>query len=496
MTRARAQWRLALALAAVGLLAPVSAGARVRVTADPGLKPKFESGVPDYVSRCVPGKPLRFSISASGDDRVSVAGQPKKGGDFTVDVTRQTGADVTVSVTSNGRGSTHHVRCLPQDFPSWKVHRHAKPQSQWYVVTPIGPHNGGYMTIFDARGVPLWWIHSSWYGPWDGKLLSNGNLMWSRQFNNYFGVNPREAWEEHALDGRTLRVLQTVDNPTDMHDLTLTPDGNYLLDAYRRRCCMDLRKYDGPKSAVVYDGEIQELTPAGKLVWSWNSRKHIRLSENLWWSDIVTAQHRQPADRRAYDLVHVNSMEPDGKGIVVSARFLDAVFRIDKATGDITWKLGGTKRRWSLKVKDDPLGTPFGGQHDARLYDDHTLTVFDNGAGPHGHRRPRAVRFRIDTGKHTAKLVENLGEGSIPTSGWGGSARKLPGGNWVVYWGGSNLMTEQTPAHKNVLELDFGGDKYSYRAFPIPHGRLTARQLRQGMDAILSANRGEIPPAR
>ena len=58
-------------------------------------------------------------------------------------------------------------------------------------------------------------------------------------------------------------------------------------------------------------------------------------------------------------------------------------------------------------------------------------------------------------------------------------------------------MTVPRP-RKPVIAIDFGGDKFGYRAFPIPHGRLTAQQLRRGMDAILSAGRGDIsaPPSR
>jgi hypothetical protein len=197
-----------------------------------------------------------------------------------------------------------------------------------------------------------------------------------------------------------------------------------------------------------------------------------------------------PPNERAYDLVHINSVEPDGDGYVVSARFLDAVFRIDKKSGDVTWKLGGTHTAKSLAVKNDPLSKqPFAGQHDARLYGDHTLTVFDNGTKP--DRRPRAVRYRIDTNARTAKLLEAFGESGIPRSGWGGSARKLPGGNWVVYWGGTTLMTEQTASGKPVLELAFLNEMDSYRAFPIPRGQLSPQRLRQGMN---KAARAVVPP--
>jgi Arylsulfotransferase (ASST) len=499
MTSQRLRAALVVAVGAALLTPPPAAGA-VAITASPGLKPRFDRSVPDYVVRCKPGTPVRFSVSASDSDTVAIGDGAKRGGDFTAEASLATGAAVALRVTTGGRNSTHHVRCLPQDFPGWKVHRHRKPQAQWYVLTPIGPHTDGYVAVFDARGVPLWWMHSSWYGPWDGKLLVNGNMMWSRQFNTFFGVSPREAWEEYALDGRRLRVLQTVGSPTDVHDLEQLPNGNYLLDTYRRRSGVNLKPYGGPKKADVYDAEIQELTPKGKRVWRWNSKNRIALSERSWsWAGAIREQQSKPPAERAYDLVHINSMEPDGGGIVVSARFLDAVFRIDRKTKRITWKLGGTQRPESLDVKGDPLGSrPFGGQHDARLYSDHTLTVYDNGAsgGPAKKRPPRAVRYRIDTKKGTATLLEDVREKAVANSGWGGGARKLPEGNWVVNWGGSRLMSELTPLNKRVLEIEFDGDRYGYRAFPIPPRRLTAQQLRKGMDAILTAGRGEVAASR
>ena len=487
---------VALFVSASALLAPATAGAKVTLHTSPGLTPRFGLSVPDYVSRCQPTQPLRFTVDASKGDTVAIGGGPKRTGRFTTDVYLRTNAAVPVRVTGNGRESTHHVRCLPQDFPQWTVHRHRRPEAQWYVLTPVGRYSDGYIAIFDARGVPVWWMHSSWYAPWDGKLLADGNLIWSRIFGTDFGLDPRGAWEEHALDGRAVRVLQTRRTPTDFHDLEQMPNGDFLLDSYVRRSKVDLTRFGGPRHANVYDAEIQELTPQGKRVWSWNSKNHIGLSENTWWKDIESAQDRRPPAERSYDAVHINSMEPDGDGIIVSARFLDAVFRIDLKTKRITWKLGGTRRPESLTVKKDPLGSrPFGGQHDARLYGDQTLTVYDNGAAPSQHevRPPRAVRYRIDTANHTATLLESLSDPAVPRSGWGGGARKLAGGDWVVYWGGTNRMTERTPANKGVLEIKFRGDRFGYRAFPIPRGRISARQLRRAMDAVVSTNREDVP---
>ena len=463
-------------------MSPAAAAASVKLTTEPKLKPSFKRYVGDFVSRCRPGEPLRFRVEATDGEKVAVGGQAPRGGDFQTEISRPTGDQVTVRVIGDGRTTTHHVRCLPQDFPTYSVKRYRKPQAALYVLTPIGPKTQGYVAIFDPRGVPVWWAYRSDYGPWDGKLLPNGNVLWGRQYNDRFGMNPEEAVEEHRLDGSLVRTLRTAGSPTDMHDAILLANGNYLLDTYRRRCCVDLRKYGGPRGATVYDGEIQELAPDGRVVWRWNSRGHFKLSETTWWPHIVKGQEKEAPANRGYDLVHINSMEPDGDGIIVSARFIDAVFRIDRETGAVDWKLGGTKRGDSLKVLNDPHGDdPMSGNHDARLYDGSSVTVHDNAT--RAKRPPRAVRYRIDPEKRTAKLVEDI-EPEFPFSGWGGSARKLPEGNWVVYWGGNDRMSEIRPNHKKVLDLTFHGQRWSYRAIPVPRGEQSLSAIRRGMSAL------------
>ena len=477
----------ALALAACATASPAPAAAGVQIKTDPAMRPGFKSSVPDYVSRCAPGKPLRFSVGVSGGDSVAIGDGPRHTSDFSVDVPVETGSDVMVRVTSGGRTSNHHVRCLPPGFPDWQARRHGTPQAQWYVITPLGPRPRGYVAVFDARGVPVWWFYSDTYGPWDGKLLPNGNFIWSRQLNDLFSVNPDVAWEEHALDGRTLRVLKTSGTPTDWHDLEQMPNGHFLLECYRPRSNVDLSGHGGPKHANVYDGEIQELDSDGKLVWRWNSKDHIKLSEIRWWDWIHARQAKRAPSKRVYDLVHLNSVEADGHGgVIASSRYLDAAFRIERKTGRITWKLGGTKTARRLKISGDPRGDqPFSGQHDVRLEPDGTVTVYDNGTLE--KRAPRVLRYRIDAKAGTAKMLEGFGQSDVPRSGWGGSARKLPGGNWVIQWGGTTLMTERTPGGRRVMDIDFRDDMHSYRAFPIPKGRISAQQLRRGMNVVATS---------
>ncbi|MEA2375119.1 MAG: hypothetical protein QOD53_1582 [Thermoleophilaceae bacterium] len=400
-------------------------------------------------------------------------------------VQRRAGAGFSLRVRRHsGRVRRYHVRCLPPDFPAWTVERHGTPQARWYVMAPQLPGHGGFVAIFDAHGAPVWWRRSPSADvmPWDAKLLGHGLLAWATNFGDHFGVRQESAYEAHALNGRLVRRIRTSGSPTDVHDLQPMGNGHFLGLTYRRRENVDLSAYGGQEHATVFDGEVQELTPGGKVVWRWNSRDRISPSETsrAWWYYPEFADSHPPAER-GYDLQHLNSVEPDGNGVVVSGRHVNAVYRIDRATGRVDWKLGGSYVAGeSLTVVPAPSGPLLGGQHDARVLADGTLTVFDNRSRTGG--APAAKRFRIDPVARTAKLIETVTEPDVPEAEWGGSARRLPGGNWVIGWGGTNLVTEQTATGAVVLALRFGGDYVTYRAQPLLPGALHASELRHGMD--------------
>ena len=134
---------------------------------------------------------------------------------------------------------------------------------------------------------------------------------------------------------------------------------------------------------------------------------------------------------------------------------------------------------------DDPLGAdPLGGQHDARILGDGTLTVHDNGTNK--ARAPRAVRHEIDESASTATLLESVSDPDAPAAGCCGSARRSASGSWVVSWGGlgntEHPVSEFDAGGNQTFKLLFPGD-FSYRANPVPFGDLSRADLRNGMDA-------------
>jgi hypothetical protein len=248
---------------------------------------------------------------------------------------------------------------------------------------------------------------------------------------------------------------------------------------YRVLRHQNLLKYHGPRDGVLVDGELQEVDRRGHVVWQWDALDHIRISENAgWWQHTYRTL---PDHTRAFDWLHLNSVEPDGHGgLVISARHVDAVYRIDKATGAITWKLGGTRRHESLRVIGDtsPNGV-FSGQHDASLLPDGTLTVYDN----HAPGKPRAVRFAIDPKARTARLLEQVREPSLAWSAAEGTATRLKDGHWVVSWGANPLLSELTAKGRPVWRLRLEAAQ-SYGIQPIPYGTVSAARLRRAMDRM------------
>jgi arylsulfotransferase ASST len=475
---------LACAVAALVPLVPAradSAPAAFRVTASPGLFPSFSPSVRSYVARCTPGKPLRLSFEVPNGTKVAVDGRKARGGSFTRSVRLASGQAVRFVAT---QGGGYLVRCLPPDFPRWSAARPGQPQAAWYVVAPCCTKRT-YAVIFDTNGVPVWWINTH-RPPLDASLLPDGNVVWAQQHGTDVarGISAGE-YEEHRLDGRLVRKFSIPDGtPTDRHEMQLLPNGDYVVVGYKPRNGVDLRPYGGPSNATVLDALIEEVTPKHKVAWSWNSKDHIGLAETGRWyqQPNVFGNPAHLADgRTAYDIVHINAVEPDGPGhFLVSLRHTDAVYDIAKSNGGVVWKLGGTSTPQSLQILGDS-GPNFGGQHDARVLPDGTVTLHDNGTGL--LRPARALRFRIDAAAGTATIVEQVADPNPEPSPCCGSARKLPGGNWVISWGGTHLVTEQTPSGEPVFTLTFP-THISYRAFPVLPGQLKRSALYRGMDAM------------
>lgn len=497
--------------AAIGSVLPMATCGetvtKLSVHGEPKLTPTFRLGTHDYVTRCARGHKLRLRFVGGRDYRVSAGGRTR-GGRFSRSFGLEPGQAVRFAVRNGDSRRAYHVRCLPRDFPPFRSKRPGRPQSEWYVVTPnyapFGERTyGRFAAVFDNHGIPIWWRAAQ---PGreidDAKLLPNGNLAWSNNLLGVYGGSSTNRFEERRLDGSLVRTYRTVGSPTDFHDLEVVPgSGRHMLLTYRRREHQDMTSCGGegaPPDFPVLDGEIQELDARGRVSWSWNTYRDGRISIDETGRYCPLTWEVAKKLGGAADNVHVNAVEAFAEHgrqkVLLSAARLDAIYQIDRRTKRIDWKLGGTQSGRSLTIVGDDDYAPwhFGGQHDVRRYGDGTITLHDNQTAD--ERPPRALRFRIDEQRGTATRVESLTDPAAPGSFCCGSARKLPGGDWVIAWGDDPIVTEMKPSGERVFRLDFGG-VYTYAADPVLPGRLSRAALRRGMDRMHPRRRrGERAP--
>ena len=84
----------------------------------------------------------------------------------------------------------------------------------------------------------------------------------------------------------------------------------------------------------------------------------------------------------------------------------------------------------------------------------------------------------------TATLVEQKDEPTdIGVALCCGSARKLPGGHWLMSWGSTGMISELSSSGSKVFSLTFDDGLFSYRAHPCRLAPSVAPPLRAGMDA-------------
>jgi len=462
-----------VACALLAAAAPAQAAApSFSVTPDGLMSPDFKRRAHDYAVRCEPGA-TRLHVDGARGWRTRIGAGRFRHGDLVkrLDADSAASVDVTFRNRASKQRRSYHLRCLPADFPEYSFDREA-PGGPKLFTMQLGWH---FAAIFDRNGVPVWWYRASGE-PDNFQILPDGTIAYDPVDEASFQTGD---YEIRTLKGRLLRVVRGAGGAAaDIHEIQLLPNGNYLIGA-QVEYQADATAFGGTASSTVIGIEIQELTPQGDLVWHWDSRDHIGLAETgRWWDDPFL-------DDEPYDIVHWNSAEPVGKHrMLLSFRHLDAVYEIDRRTGDVIWKLGGTETPESLEVRNDPhAADPLGAQHDARMLPDGTVTIHDNRTGLDGP--PRVVRYRIDAKDGTARLIQTITDPDVPFSFCCGSARRFESGDWLIGWGGDGRVGAYDADGNRLFNMKLAVG-FSYRANPVPEGVVTMKDIRDAMNVIAS----------
>lgn len=477
----------AVAGAAILAVSAPAQAATPTVSVSTGLTPSFSRSITDYVTKCSTGS-VSVTTNVPRGTSLKVDGKTAKAGRSTTKVAMTAGQRFIVISRVGSSSVAHSIRCLPADFPG-STTTGKLPSSVDFVALSI-PTLGGlgqnpipYAWVVDSRGTPIWWKHLPGDAVMDVKPIPGKRIgTWHGELTT--DIDNAGKFTEYYLDGTKHRDIPIWSNygMHDSHEALPIGFGHYYVIADVGRPNVDVSAFGGGPKETIFDNLIEEIDSEGNLFWTWNAGDHIPVGEANRWLPILT----NPAGVPLLDAYHINSVEEDGKGgLILSFRYLDAVIRVEKSTGEITWKLGGTPTSKSLTVIGDdaaPGGLHLMGQHDARVQADGTITVYDNGSGPN-MRRPRVTRWRIDPEAKTATLVESFGDPDVPAAFAGGGARRFADGSWLVSWCHSPWIKAYDANHRQVFGLKFASGGRSYRAAPITSSQITRFDFVAGMDA-------------
>jgi EmrB/QacA subfamily drug resistance transporter len=242
----------------------------------------------------------------------------------------------------------------------------------------------------------------------------------------------------------------------DLHEILITPQGTAWIDAFDP-IHMNLASAHGSADGILTDSVVQEIDiKTGLVMWEWHAFGHIPLSDSF-----------NPPQHSSYpwDYIHVNSIDPGSSGdVLISARNSWTLYDIDLHSGGFRWRLGGAHSNFHMGP-----GTHFYWQHDAEIQPGGLISVFDNGSDPPKEPQSRGLLLDPNLSTHTVTLVKaftNPHEKLLAESQ--GNTLSLPGGDWLMGYGGLPNLTEYNSSGEVLLDATLGKGVQDFRTYLSP----------------------------
>ena len=533
------RWKASISVTAL-FLTLLSLGTQPSIAATPleplrtlsakNLYPNFTPEGSDYAIRQCENKSITFYFNLAKNAKLTVDGKatktPKLVKKLTVDQL------VTFKASLGKISRTWYVRCLPLDFPKLTVKQHQKAPnalymlstgqrsnpSRWQIISP-------YYVILDQRGAPIWYMRGQGTPAIIDRTLE-GNILTSagpEGISPSYAARGEPAFVETNLNGTIVKEHATpYDDPIDGHSLQVLPNGNLLMLTVPIKSGVDLSKsfaqlvpmdvgggglekcdVTNVENASVAYPAIRELSPTGEIIWSWDSWEHLNNSESI--IPALTNIDFSGASNCVVDLFHgvTASQSPDGKTILLTARFASATWGIDKSSGLVKWKLGGTPTTKSLEIIGDPYGK-YGprGHHGGVLDSMGRLLLFDNRRDT--SETARGVIYQIDTLTMKASYLFGLEppqkpctelDGEVICNSYSmGFGQYTANGGTLISWGykpsNPNVATEYDRSGNPILSILNEGVHNTYMTLTTPYTTWPISKLRTSA----SSKRKIYPP--
>jgi len=242
----------------------------------------------------------------------------------------------------------------------------------------------------------------------------------------------------------------------DLHEFRLTPEGTAWIDIFDP-IDMNLSSAGGLSDGVLTDSVIEEVdVKTGLVMWEWHALGHIPISES-----------HNPAPKASYpwDYVHINSISPGQSGdVLLSSRNTWTLYDVSIDGGGVRWRLGGDHSSFKLGA-----GTHTYWQHDAEFQPNGLISVFDNGSDPPKEKQSRGLVLDPNLSNHTVTLVKQfVNPSKTLLASSQGDMLTLPGGNWLMGYGGLPNFTEYDSSGHVLLDGTLGKNVQDFRTYLFP----------------------------
>lgn len=296
-----------------------------------------------------------------------------------------------------------------------------------YVLATTVSMEGSWIVFIDRDGDYVWtWPVDEGVAAYGARLDAEARSVYWMQLDDLGRADVGEV-VELSLDGRTLTRTRTV---LGHHDAVKVDGGQTLA-----WLAYDFREaeVDGERVRVASDN-IMELPVGGDE--SETANRFSLLGQESAYAHCAHF-YQEIYATGAHDFSHTNSLlyDADLDQYMMMSRNLDALFVVDRASGEILTRLGGER----ADVATANAADQWSHAHMSQAWDG-GFTVFDNG-DHRGPERSRVSEYAYDPEAGTLELVWSWSDPEGLFNAIFGDVEKL-GDTYMTTWTGLGLMQE------------------------------------------------------
>lgn len=296
----------------------------------------------------------------------------------------------------------------------------------------ITPEREDTVVVMDRSGAWTWWSQ-----PEDGPRTVLSARIDPSDATVWYGAHETDFVEtlgvahQVSLDGSISESWEIE----RMHSgLVPLPEGGF---AYLRK---QSAQWEG--KLLLYD-EIWEHTPEGSERQVFSIYDHFEV-------ELLCAHQNahSPELGEIFDWTHANSLllSDDQSAYFVMVRYFDAILKIDRASGELEWVLGGPYGDFDFEEEGDAFGHAHMSQQTPEGF-----LLFDN-RNHDPARVSRIMRYAVDEEARTARVVWSYIPPEEYFNSLLGDAKLLPGGDYLISWSEQGLLRQVGPEGEVLWE--------------------------------------------